>query len=94
MTISSSIAETKDKLPKFIHEAENGNDSCITRHGKPVAMLVSIERYQGNFTEDDNGLFGAIMAWRKQNEVNEDLFSDSEIDSLRNKNPARDFSWD
>lgn len=94
MTISSSIAETKDKLPKFIHEAENGNDICITRHGKPVAMLVSIERYQGNFTEDDNGLFGAIMAWRKQNEVNEDLFSDSEIDSLRNKNPARDFSWD
>ena len=62
MTIQSSIAETKDKLPKYIHEAEAGNDICITRHGKAVAMLISIDRYKSKFTEEDNSLYGAIMA--------------------------------
>lgn len=100
MTIqSSSIAETKDNLPKYIHEAEAGNDICITRHGKAVAMLVSIERYKNKFTEEDNGLYGAIMAWRKQLHNDDgsddgDVWTDEEIDTLRDKSTARDFSWD
>lgn len=95
MTISSSIGDTKNNLPKYIHEAENGTDICITRHGKAVAMLVSIERYNSKFTEADNGVFGAMMSWREQlNEEDVDLLSDTEVDSLRDKTPARDFSWD
>ncbi len=95
MTIQSSIVETKNNLPKYIHEAEEGNDICITRHGKAVAMLVSIDRYKSKFTEEDNGLYGAIMAWRKQLDGdNGDLWTDEEIDALRDKSPARDFSWD
>jgi len=94
MSILSSIAETKNNLPKFIHEAENGNDICITRHGKPVAVLVSIERYKNKFS-DENSLFDAIMTWRSKLESSDgDLFTDSEIDALRDKSPARDFSWD
>ncbi len=95
MTIQSSIVEAKNNLPKYIHEAEEGNDICITRHGKAVAMLVSIDRYKSKFTEEDNGLYGAIMAWRKQLDGdNGDLWTDEEIDALRDKSPARDFSWD
>ncbi len=95
MSVLSSIAETKDNLPKVIHEAESGNDICITRHGKPVAMLVSMARYNSKFGEDDNGLFGAIMAWRNLfTEEEGDLFSDIEVDGLRDKGAARDFSWD
>ena len=95
MMIQSSIAETKDKLPKYLREAEAGHDICITRHGKAVAMLVSIDRYKSKFTEEDNGLYGAIMAWRKQLDSDDgDLWTDTEIDALRDKSPARDFSWD
>ena len=95
MSILSSIAETKNNLPKYIHEAESGNDICITRHGKPVAVLVSIERYENNFADDNDNLFSAIMAWRNKLNANDcDLFTDSEIDALRDKNPAREFSWD
>jgi len=102
MTIKSSIAETKDNLPKFIHEAETGNDICITRHGKAVAMLVSMERYNNAVAEEkDNGIYGAIMAWRKQfdshdtvDKPDDELWTDKEIDALRDKSPARDFSWD
>ena len=94
MTISTSIAETKNNLPKYIHEAESGEDICITRHGKAVAMLVSIERYKSKFSEADEGLFGAIMSWREGLIGEDDLLNDAEIASLRSKQVARDFSWD
>lgn len=95
MTIKSSIAETKDNLPKYIHEVETGNDICITRHGKDVAMLVSMQRYKEKFTEEDDGVYGAIMAWRGQlDDKDEELWTDAEIDALRDKSPVRDFSWD
>jgi len=99
MTIKSSIAETKDNLPKYIHEAETGNDICITRHGKAVAMLVSMERYNTVVAkEKDKGIYGAIMQWRKQldtpNKSNDELWTDKEIDALRDKSPARGFSWE
>jgi len=95
MTIKSSIAETKDNLPKYIHEVETGNDICITRHGKAVAMLVSIKRYEAKFTEQDRGVYGAIMAWRNQlDNTADELWADAAIDTLRDKSPGRDFSWD
>ncbi len=95
MTIKSSIAETKDNLPKYIHEVETGNDICITRHGKAVAMLVSIKRYEDKFTEQECGIYGAIMAWRDQfDDTDDELWTDAEIDALRDKSPGRDFSWD
>ena len=95
MTIKSSIAETKDNLPKYIHEVETGNDICITRHGKDVAMLVSIKRYKEKFTDEDNGIYGAIMAWRNQLNPNDnERWTDKDIEALRDKSPARDFSWD
>jgi len=41
------------------------------------------------------GLFNAIMQWRKQlSTIESDIVSDDFIDGLRNKEPARDFSWD
>lgn len=110
MTIKSSIAETKDNLPKYIHEAETGNDICITRHGKAVAMLISMERYKTVVAEEkDKGIYGAIMAWRTQlnnpelntpdkqdveNKTDSKLWTDKEIDALRDKSPARGFSWE
>jgi len=96
MTIKSSIAETKDNLPKYIHQAETGNDICITRHGKAVAMLVSMERYNNKIAEEkDKGIYGAIMAWRQQlDKLDDELWTDAEIDALRDKSSARDFSWD
>lgn len=95
MTTSSSIADAKNNLTKIIHEAESGSDVCITRHGKAVAMLVSVERYKSKFSEADNGLYGAIMAWRELlNDQDEDLLTDAEIGALRDKESARDFAWD
>lgn len=39
------LTEAKDKLSRYVGEVEHGRDITITRHDRPVAALVSIERY-------------------------------------------------
>ena len=87
----STIAQAKNHLPKLIHAAEAGDDIRISRHGKLVAVLISAERYQQHFNASE-GLFQAIMQWR-ENQSGLDLI-DAEVDSWRDRSPARDFAWD
>lgn len=42
MVISLSVAEAKAHLAQRIREAERGDRLVITRHGHPVAALVSV----------------------------------------------------
>ena len=87
----STIAQAKNHLPKLIHAAEAGDDIRISRHGKLVAVLISAERYQQHFNASE-GLFQAIMQWREK-QSGLDLI-DAEVDSWRDRSPARDFAWD
>lgn len=87
----SSIAQAKNHLPKLIHAAEAGDDIRISRHGKLVAVMVSAERYEQRFNTGE-GVFQAIMQWR-ENQPGFDL-TDAEVDSWRDRSPARDFVWD
>lgn len=41
-----SIAEARNKLPALVHSVEGGPAVRLTRRGKPVAMLVSLEEYE------------------------------------------------
>ena len=45
MTDSLSIAEARRNLPTLIRKAENGKAVELTRHGKPVAVLVGRRQY-------------------------------------------------
>lgn len=87
----STIAHAKNNLPKLIHAAEAGDDIRILRHGKLVAVLISADRYQQRFNAGEN-VFQAIMQWREK-QPGLDL-SDAEVDSWRDRTPARTFSWD
>jgi prevent-host-death family protein len=87
----STIAQAKNNLPKLIHAAEAGDDIRISRHGKLVAVLISAERYQQHFNASE-GVFQAIMQWREK-QPGLDLI-DAEVDSWRDRSPARDFAWD
>ncbi|MBR6583283.1 MAG: type II toxin-antitoxin system prevent-host-death family antitoxin [Treponema sp.] len=45
---SIPIFEAKNKLPLYIHMVEQGESFEITRHGKPVAYLVSKDEKKKN----------------------------------------------
>lgn len=87
----TTIAEAKNNLPRLIHAVESGGDIHITRFGKPVAVLISEERYQQLFSTGKT-VFQAIMQWREQ--YGSIALTDEEIDSWRDRTPAREFSWD
>jgi antitoxin Phd len=40
-----SIAEARDHLPSIVHGVERGTPIELTRRGKPVAVLMSVEDY-------------------------------------------------
>ena len=41
-----SIAEARSNLPQLIREAEHGKGVELTRHGKPVAVLLGRRQYE------------------------------------------------
>ena len=41
-----SIADARSKLPGILNEVESGDDVELTRHGRSVAVLVSVRKYR------------------------------------------------
>lgn len=89
---TSTIAEAKNNLSQLIHQLEFDEPIHLTRHGKPVAVMLSETNYQ-KLTGKNKGLYQAIQQWRAQLEA-ECGFTESELKNLRTASHGRDFSWD
>lgn len=76
----SAISTLKNHLPEMVHLAESGQDVHITRHGKPVAVMVSLERYTQAFTAG-KGIFSSGLRWRDKHPRAEG-FSDEDAKQL------------
>jgi antitoxin Phd len=58
-----SIAKAKDKLPSIIHEVEDGTSVRLTRYGRPVAIIMSIEEYEQSVVRG-NDFWDELMSFR------------------------------
>jgi prevent-host-death family protein len=72
-----SISKAKDNLPAIIHAVEEGSTVQLTRHGKAVAVLLSLERYR-HLTAGQRDYWQALMAFR-QTCAPADLVEDSAV---------------
>ena len=83
------IFEAKNKLPLFIHQAEQGNPLAITRHNNVVAYLISKEDFEA-FTsggKKEKSLVEKLQEKRKEYDLEDDDFDYTEyFDSLRDRN--------
>lgn len=89
---TSTIAEAKNNLSQLIHQLETDEPIHLTRHGKPVAVMLSESNYQ-KLTHKDNSLYQAIQQWRNQLEGDSAL-TNAELKTLRAASQGREFSWD
>ncbi len=91
---TAAISHLKNHLPEIVHEVENGEDIQITRHGKPVAVIVSLEKYNTIF-KSEKGIFSAYLRWR-QCYPEATGFTDNEIKQMGDPKPHEpaNFSWD
>lgn len=89
---TSTIAEAKNNLSQLIHQLESDEAIHLTRHGRPVAVMLSEANYQ-KLTQKNKGLFQAIQQWRSQ--LDEDsALTETELKQLRAASQEREFLWD
>ncbi len=86
-----SISEAIRKLPSILHNVESGMPVSLTRRGKPVAMLVSIQEYE-RLHRKKKDFWDAFMEFRQTLEKENIEFSDSDFENLRDISPGREIS--
>jgi prevent-host-death family protein len=89
---TSTIAEAKNNLPQLIRQLELDETIHLTRHGKPVAVMLSEANYQ-KLTQKNQGLYQAIQHWRGQWE-GDGALTEAELKKIRTSGQGRDFSWE
>ena len=88
-----SIAEAKNKLPSIIHEVEKGPPVELTRRGKPVAVLLSINEFK-RLNISNPGFWDSLMSFRKMMNSEQLAISDQDFENLRDPSCGREVEWD
>lgn len=89
METQYTIAEAKNKLPAIIHSVEKGSAVKLTRHGRPVAVLLSVDQYE-KLSRGTEGYWDALESFRNQMREENVVISDSDFEGLRDASCGRD----
>ncbi|MCP4628402.1 MAG: type II toxin-antitoxin system Phd/YefM family antitoxin [bacterium] len=84
-----TIAEAKSRLPAIIHSVEDGPSVKLTRHGKPVAVLLSIREYE-QLAKNNMGFWSAFTKFRKILEQEDLKITDADFKDLRDISTSRE----
>jgi prevent-host-death family protein len=84
-----SIAEAKSKLPAIIHSVEDGPSVKLTRHGKPVAVLLSINEYE-RLSKNKIGFWKALSEFRVKVEAEDIKITDTDFEDIRDASNGRE----
>ena len=86
-----SIAEARDHFTTIVRDVEQESAIELTRRGKPVAVLLSIQEYK-RLSSSQGGFWKAFIAFR--NRVNlQDLGIEPDIfTGLRDQSPGREIA--
>ena len=88
------IAEAKNALTRLIHEVEQGETFHITRHGKPVAVLVSEDVYARlTSVQQKTDVWQAMQTWREHASFDWPELTPEEVESWRDRSPGRECPW-
>lgn len=90
----TSIADAKTQLTRLIHQVERGEAVHITRRGKPVAVLLSEDEYARLCqSQEQRDFWDLIEEMRADPAFAPVDWSGEEVDSWRDRRPAREFEW-
>ncbi len=91
MSKQYSIAEARDNFPRVVHEAESGESVELTRRGRPVAVLLSLEEYR-RLAAGRPSFWEEYEEFRRRHAGSEIETEDVYAD-VRDSTPGRSFSW-
>jgi prevent-host-death family protein len=87
-----SIAEAKNQLPAVIHAVEQGEPIEITRHGRAVAIVISISDYL-QICSARPDLWAAYQSWCERRSELTDADVDALADPSRDIEPSGRIDW-
>lgn len=87
-----SVAEAKNQLPELLREVERGKPVEITKHGEPVAVVLSVGDYKQLINKEKASSF-----WNKVNALREasdfEAVASEDIKDLRDTFQGREVSF-
>ncbi len=86
-----SISEAKNRLTSIIHGVETGDPVQLTRHGKPVAILLSLNKYEA-LKQKNKNFWNSLISFRQSMDKEEDNLDDC-FDHLRDRSTGRDVEF-
>ena len=82
MSTQYSIAQTKDNLTRLLRIVEAGDHVHITRRGRPVAVLMSVQEYR--YIQQQRPSFAdALRQFNEQVEGDDAFIDDDFLSGLR-----------
>jgi len=83
-----TISDAKNRLPSLVHAIEHGPEVQLTRHGKPVAVLISIAQYKRLIQRRKN-FWEELNSFRETADTDTLLSSDDNFFEDRPKSSGR-----
>lgn len=94
MSARYSISRARDNLARLVHEAEAGEPVELTRRGRPVAVLMSIETYTRLRTPEAPSFWDAYQRFRDAHDLASlDIDPEEILSGARDRDPGPDFEW-
>lgn len=85
-----SIADARNNLPQLIRDAEAGEVIELTRHGEPVAIIVSCSTYDRLTSGRPKTFSEAYEEFTSRYDLAELNVPDDAFDGVRDPDPGRD----
>ena len=92
MSNQYSIAQARDRLASLVHDVENGVSVELTRRGKRVAVLISIDEYN-RLVAGNSSLWQALEKFRQQANLEEVGIEPEIFEGIRDSAPGREVVW-
>ncbi len=90
MSNSYSIAEAKNSLSRLVHDAESGEPVVLTRHGREVAVILSMDTYRARQGKGPD-LWERIQEFRATHDLEALAIDPDEIfERHKDRSPGRD----
>jgi prevent-host-death family protein len=85
---SYSVADARAHLPEILDDVEAGKEVHLTRRGRPVAVVLSPERYDA-LRQERTHFADAYRAFAERHAPGEVALEPDFFDSLRNRETGR-----
>jgi len=83
-----SVAGARQNFANVIASAEHGGIVEITRHGRPVAIVISAAHFAG-MTREMPTFADALRDWRARHDVAHLAIDENTFADLRDRSPGR-----